>query len=316
MVVNTFRNLTARVTLGNRPFGGTAAYNAAFAGSLDEVRVLNRAVNAAEAAQEYAGGLSGTFAAPPPNEKIRLSIPPNAFGGPVRVFVSGNPLTNPLKTSPAAINTGLSLPPTGFTLVPGSLIEIVAQVNGQTFTDPLGSSVTVSLPYTDDDGNDLVDGTSPPLDVARLVVYTLEETPPRWVALPTTVDRTTRRVSGLTPHFSIFALFGTSGVGSGDDVSVFPVPWLPGSGGRFDSVTNCNGGLGLCFDKLSTQGTIRIFTITGEMVIELPFTAVNAGKIAWDGRNAARHQVASGVYFARINGFTSGTRIIKFAIER
>lgn len=312
----TFRDATKRVTLGNRPFGGTGTYNTPFAGFIDELRVLNRALTAAEAAQEYSGGLSGTFAAPPPNEDIQLSIPPNAFGGPVRVFVSNNPQTNPIKTAPAAIATGLSLPPTGFTLVPGSLIEIVAQVNGVAFTETLGSSVTVTLPYTDDDGNGLVDGTSPPLDATRLVLFTLEETPPRWVALPTTVDPATRRVSGLTPHFSLFALFGTTGVGSGDDVSVFPVPWKPGSGGSFDSVANCNGGRGLCFDKLAQQGTIRLYAISGELLIELPFAAVNAGKLAWDGRNAGGRQVASGVYFARINGFSSGTRIIKFAIER
>ncbi|MBI4346547.1 MAG: hypothetical protein HY553_06810, partial [Elusimicrobia bacterium] len=320
-----FRDGTKRVTIGNRPFGGTSSYNAAFAGSVDELRVLNRAINAAEAAAHYGSALAGTFAPPPPNQDLRLTIPPNAFSAPVRFHVSNNPQANPLRTAPPAIATALLSPPrneTGAvtTLIAGSIVEFVAEVNGVPFTADLGSPATVALPYADADANSLVDGTDPPINVGSLRVYLLEETPPRWVALaaPVAVDTVTRRVSGRTPHFSVFALFGTSGIGSADEVNVYPVPWRPGSGGRFDSVSpaNCNGGSGLCFDKLPTEGTIRIYTITGEQVVELGFQAANANKLAWDGKNAAGRMVASGVYFARVTGFAGASRILKFAIER
>ena len=178
------------------------------------------------------------------------------------------------------------------------------------FVGNLGSSATLSLPYADTGGLGLVDGTNPPIPASSLTVYTLDAAVTRWVLLPTIVDGINRRVSALTPHFSVFALFGTSGVGSTlAQVRLYPNPWKVGAGGRFDAPA-------LTFDNLPVQGFIRIFNLSGQRLIELPFSAINSGKLVWNGNNAYGRPAASGVYFADVQPDGQGRIVIKFAIER
>lgn len=312
----TSRQTGGRATIGSRPLSGTSSYNAGFNGLIDEVKVINRALSAAQVQAEYDAGRPGLFVPTTGNADVRLTIPPNAFSGAVQVYVSANPLENRLQVSPSHLNSGLTSPPTGQTLVPGSLLEIVTLVNGLPFTGTLGSSVTVSVSYPDADGNGLIDGTFPPVQASRLTMYTLKNQVPEWEALTTTVDTTNRRVLGSASHFSIFALFGPSGIGADlSGITVFPVPWKPGSKGKFDSAV-CNGRTGLCFTQLPQDGVLKIFSFGGELVIELPFTAVDAGTVVWDGRNHAGRNVASGVYFARVRATAGGASLLKFAIER
>lgn len=77
-------------------------------------------------------------------------------------------------------------------------------------------------------------------------------------------------------------------------------------------------GTGLIFDNLTSEGTIRIYTIPGDLVREISFSAADNGCKAWDGKNSAGRNVASGVYLAIIisPGVGGGTLIKKLAIER
>lgn len=301
-------------TIGNRPFGGTATFNAPFSGGIDELRVINKALSDAEVGQEYSASRPNLFVAAPPNDGIRLTIPANAFGGAVRFYITRSPQSNPIRTS-ANVGSALNSPPTGFAYVPDSVVEIVAQVNGLDFETTLGSSVTVTVPYPDADGNGLVDGTSPPLDASLVRMFTLNNSTFRWESLTTSVDRANRRASGLASHFSVFALFGTTGISTDLSVRVYPVPWKPGTPGSFDSGV-FGGRSGLIFDKLPAEGDIRIFTLTGELVVELKFDSTNAGTFVWDGKNSGGRNVASGVYFARVKAAGGGSAILKLAIER
>jgi len=297
------------ISIGNRQ-AAAAAYDKGFIGSIDSVRVQRRALTAAEALAEYQGSFVSTVTPPSPNDAILIGLAPNAFGAPATLFVSVDPLAHPITITPAVLNAGLSVIPTGHTLVPNSIIEIVPIVSGAAFTQNLGSSATISMPYADANGNNIIDNTNPPLAASAIKVYTLNTTVNRWELLPTYVDPASRRVITLTPHFSVFAMFAPTTVGTAlSQVRVYPIPWMPGTGARFDAA-------GVTFDRLPVSGTILILTLAGERVAELPFDGAAAGAIVWNGQTAGGRRAASGVYFARITATDGGTSLVKFAIER
>lgn len=300
-------NSGQRLSIGNR-LSAAGAYTLPFLGRMDSVRVLRRALNAAEVLSDYQGGFVSTVTPSAPNSAVLVGLPPNAFTSPVRIFISADPASHPIKIPYATLNAGLASLPSGMTLVPNSVVEVVPVVDGLPFTAALGSSATVSIPYTDADGNNLVDGSA--LTASGIRMYTLDTTVNRWDALSTSVDPSNRRATGLTPHFSVFALFAPSTVGSGlSGVRVYPVPWKPGSGGRFDAG-------GLTFDNLPASGRIHILTLAGEGVADLRFDGQAAGLVTWDGRTKHGRRAASGVYFAKIVSDAGGSMLVKFAIER
>lgn len=296
------------ITIGNRQSGVTA-YDRGFLGGIDAVRVQSRALNAAEALAEFEGSYVSTVTPPSPNNGIMIGLAPNAFGAPATISVSVDPLAHPITVTAAVLNEGLTVIPTGFTLVPNSLIEIVPIVSGTPFTQTLGSSASVSMPYVDANGDNIIDGSNPPLAASAIKVYTLNTTVNRWELLPTYVDPTTRRVTFFTPHFSVFAMFAPLTIGTSlAQVRVYPVPWKPGSNGRFDAA-------GVTFDRLPASGVVRILSLAGERVREFAFDGSSAGSVVWNGVTDGGQRAASGVYFARITG-GGGESIVKFAIER
>ena len=89
-------------------------------------------------------------------------------------------------------------------------------------------------------------------------------------------------------------------------VRVYPNPWKPGSGGLHDRAK-------IMFDNLPVTAVVRIYTVSGELVRELPETS--GGTTEWDGTSVYGGRAASGVYFAHIKS-GSKRKIVKFAIER
>ncbi|MFA6029304.1 MAG: LamG-like jellyroll fold domain-containing protein [Elusimicrobiota bacterium] len=294
-----------------------AGYDSPFNGLIDEVNLAGRAMTASEVAASWTASRSSELSLPWPNASTHLIIPPDTFGGPADIYASADPSAAPIQASAATVLSALSAPPTGQALIPGTLVELVASVGGLPLTGNFASTVTVSLPYTDDDGNGLIDNTIPPIPAAGLRMYTLDETVVRWTALPTSVDLANRRVLGQTPHFSVFAVFGPSGIRPNtDQVRVYPIPWQPGSAGRFDSASFL-GKSGIIFDNLPTEGAIKIFNLAAEFVADVPFSAANVGTVVWDGRNRAGRECASGVYFAYVKSSQGGSStVLKLVIER
>ncbi|MBI3551365.1 MAG: fibronectin type III domain-containing protein [Elusimicrobia bacterium] len=297
------------VSIGNRR-SGTLAYDLGFNGAVDELRLISGLYSAAQISQDYASSFASTVTLAGANARLQLLIPPNAFGGPATLYASADPINHPLKISVPELMLGLASPPTRQMLVPGMLVEIVPIVNGLQFTGPLGSSATIELTYTDADNDGLIDGVKPALAASTVRIYTLDTSVGQWIALPTTLDSANRRISAVTPHFSVFGGFGATTTGlTTTETRVYPVPWKIGSGGSFDA-------LKLTFDTLPAEGSIRIFTLAGQKVVDLPFVPANAGKIFWDGLNFNGNAAASGVYFALIKTANGATRVLKFAIER
>ncbi|MFA5140757.1 MAG: LamG-like jellyroll fold domain-containing protein [Elusimicrobiota bacterium] len=297
----------------------SSAYDKPLRGALDEVRVLNTPLSPAQVAASHVSYSASTMTLPAPNDGVRLVIPPDAFGAQAVILVSSNPVSNPISANPLVVANGLASPPTtGHIYIPGSVIEVVVNKGGFIFEDTLGSTVTLSVTYPDADGNTLVDGVSPPIPAANLRLWTLNMTGAlQWVELSScAVDLADRRVSAVTEHFSVFALFAPTGIRPDvNEVYVYPVPWKPGSGDKFDSATWL-GRSGLAFGNLSTDGHIRVFTLSGELVTDLQYGPTDQGTLVWNGKNTAGRNVASGVYFAYVKATDGSTQVLKFAIER
>jgi hypothetical protein len=69
------------------------------------------------------------------------------------------------------------------------------------------------------------------------------------------------------------------------------------------------------FRSLAANSTIRIYTITGELVQTLKHDGnINEGVVAWDLRNSDNLEVAPGLYIFHVDGPDVGTFIGKFAI--
>lgn len=89
---------------------------------------------------------------------------------------------------------------------------------------------------------------------------------------------------------------------------VYPVPYKPGSGGKYD-------GNGITFLGLDEGANIKIFNVAGEMVYEKSVQG-NSNFYLWNARNNSGSKIASGVYIYYITS-ESGQKIKgKIAIER
>ncbi|MBI3289378.1 MAG: hypothetical protein HYZ74_07655 [Elusimicrobia bacterium] len=297
------------ISIGNRQSGSTT-YDKGFQGRIDSVRILHRALSAAQALAEYQGNFVSTVTPASPNQNILIGLPPNAFSAPATMLVSADPVGHPISIPGATLNAGLSAVPTGFTLVANSIVEIVPIVAGAPFTSTLGSSATISFPYNDANRDNIIDGSNPPLAASAIQVYTLNTTINRWERLPSVLDAANTRVIAWTPHFSVFALFAPYSVGTSlSQVRAYPVPWKPGSRDRFDAA-------GVTFDQLPASGSLRILSLAGERVRQISFNGASAGTVIWDGLNDSGRRAASGVYFARVLADDGSTAVLKFAIER
>lgn len=177
-----------------------------------------------------------------------------------------------------------------------------------TFSQPL----TLTLTWPDADNNGVVDGTN--IREGKLKLYSLNTGSKVWEEVPNAArDFALNRITASVSHFSIYSILQLS-----YEAAVFPVPWKPGTGGQFDSPTGAYGcGPGITFDNLTAQAAISIYNYRGDLIRELRLTAADNGCKAWDGKNSAGRDVASGIYLAVIKTSPSGTRLIKkLAIER
>jgi hypothetical protein len=103
------------------------------------------------------------------------------------------------------------------------------------------------------------------------------------------------------------ATTSTDGAAAGPVLAV-PNPFRPGSGGVFDSA-------GITFRPVPAGAEIRVYTLAGVLVRKLSGVAAD-GSLAWDGRNDAGKDVASGVYQAVVSPSTGAVSRLKVVIIR
>ena len=96
--------------------------------------------------------------------------------------------------------------------------------------------------------------------------------------------------------------------GENKKISVYPVPYKPQSGGKYDAE-------GITFLGVTNGDNIKIFNVAGEKVFE-ETVSITGNLFVWNGENNAGKEVASGIYFYYIKT-TDGRKFKgKLAIER
>ena len=156
------------------------------------------------------------------------------------------------------------------------------------------------LSYRDDDGDGFVDGTTARAEALQMFSAAGAAGP--WKRdVASSVDAGRKTVTGLTPHFSFFALF----VPCAADLSavrVYPVPYKPNGSNADEGVPFRAGDpkSGIIFDNLPDAVEIKIYALTGRLVARFS-SASSSGKLQWDVKNEAGRDVASGLYFAVVS---------------
>jgi hypothetical protein len=206
------------------------------------------------------------------------------------------PLTGQTTALIAIANSRLS---SGMYGQASSVTEFILAADNDRSTATLTNQVTVKIPYTNNDHPDFVDG-SPTTRVDSLQLYWLNEATGRWQLVSGSgVDRTNKVVTGLVNHLSIFAAFGGGAASDLSSVRVYPNPYRPNGGNSDQGVPYSPGNpaTGIIFDHLPQTVTIKIYTVTGQLVTELQ-SSDGSGMMHWDARNGSGRDVASGGYLA------------------
>ncbi|MBU2529557.1 MAG: Ig-like domain-containing protein, partial [Elusimicrobia bacterium] len=153
--------------------------------------------------------------------------------------------------------------------------------SGNPLTTDFSSEVTITIPYSETNG--IINNTSPPVRESSLSVYYLNEKNNLWVRLPdSTVNATNNTVTATVPHFSVFAVLGSSEFDL-SNAYAYPVPF------RFPADN------AIVFTNLSSYAKIKIWTISGELVKEIEHIDGNPWE-SWDVQTDEGNILASGVY--------------------
>jgi hypothetical protein len=150
------------------------------------------------------------------------------------------------------------------------------------------STYKITMPYKDADNNGVVDTIFPPVRVDSLRLYYLDAPHKLWVRVPEgKIDKASHSLTTNLAFFGVFALLGAPDT----DLSqayAYPVPFKPSEGHKVITFTN-----------LASECTIKIFTISGELVKTIVH---NDGLYTheWDVKNEDGKNVASGVYIYSI----------------
>lgn len=217
------------------------------------------------------------------DRRVRVAVPANAYSQDFFLTLS----TDSALPEVAAANSRLPAMPGAPEFV--STIRVRPYDSAGNTVQP-NSSCLVTLPYPDDDGNGVIDGSVSKLKAPNLAVWHLNELSGLWVKQTgAALDTAARTVSQPVSHFSSYALLALPDYDL-DPVYAYPVPFRPNAGNaaRYGTWSDL-----ITFTNLPILGKIRIYTITGELVREL---AVTPPSMKWDLKNKDGQLVASGVY--------------------
>ena len=130
------------------------------------------------------------------------------------------------------------------------------------------------------------------LEVSSLTIVRLDDASGDWIhaGLDQVIDESSNRVIATLDQAGTYALAELKPYGSSlDDLRIYPNPWMPND-------NNANTGTeatGIVFDNLTLNTSIKIYTISGQLVKE---ESIQESSWSWDGRNSAGNPVFSGVY--------------------
>ncbi len=210
-----------------------------------------------------------------PSGNVDVAIPANTFASNVTLTITAAIL-------PAADRSSVKLSGIGI------------QITNSLGLQP-SRNVTITVNYRP---SDIVG-----LDESSLVLARYDSANSIWVPLPSVVHTDVHQIVATTNHFSVFGVVQLVAAGNLSAVKVYPNPFKPRKHTQ-----------GMTIDNLTATADIKIFSVTGELVRKLSYTAQN-GMAVWDGKNDSGSEVASGVYIAFIDS-PSGKKKIKIVVER
>ncbi|MEW5692277.1 MAG: T9SS type A sorting domain-containing protein [Candidatus Hydrogenedentota bacterium] len=183
--------------------------------------------------------------------------------------------------------------------------------SGQTqFT---AGNVEFNISYQDQDLDGIVDGTT--LREDDLKIYRLSNTDSKWYEISSQVDKTNKRVNGLTSQFSVFAVGAIPVASNLANVIVYPNPFRPNDGNWQTGVDyNGSAGSGIYITNLMASTEVEVYNVSGQKVYDF-VTSANTGTVQWDAKDKNGRYLPSGVYIMLLK--KGGDRkIVKFAIIR
>ena len=185
----------------------------------------------------------------------------------------------------------------GFDKLPVTIAEIDLINEQETALKQFEKFITITIGYSDSDNNGFIDSLTGNhsenlgIKVDSLAIWHLNEQKGAWMKLPSTIDKIRKVVTAKTKQLSVFALIGVLNY-STVDTKVYPVPWIPEDGKQLTGTIQD----GIRFINLPVEGEILVYTLTGELVVNLDFDASSNGEKVWYGKNQDEQEVASGVY--------------------
>ena len=157
--------------------------------------------------------------------------------------------------------------------------------------------------------------------VTDLKLYTLNEQAGRWEEISGSgYDASTGEIKGTLSHLSFYAFFpDTTKLVAAElsGVMIFPNPFVPNDGvdenGRWAVAGDFT--TGIVIDNLTDDVLIRIFTITGKIVLEQ--RVQNAGRTQWNVTNKVGDKLASGIYLIHVKDMKGrGEAVRKVAVVK
>lgn len=227
-----------------------------------------------------------------------ITLAPHALPSDGYIVINTDPVHKPDHVNPSVIaeanaKMAASL---GSLQTPVAIREINAyDLSGNSIEIARSAPASIAVKY-EADSKGYVTSSFSPIRSSTLELWTLDEQKRLWVKVPGAFnDPAAKIVIASIPHFSVYALIG------GNDTNVsavyaFPVPWKPRSS---DTAHYGNLSGGITFTSLPTQGTIRIYTLLGELVTSIDIPA-GSTTVSWLGTNGRGENVASGVYLWKI----------------
>ena len=136
----------------------------------------------------------------------------------------------------------------------------------------------------------------------QLTLMRLDPGSGRCVPVKTTVDTNGHTIMSEINHLSQFQIVPVAASLTANQTVVFPNPFYPSQGNGY-----------VTFSQMPNGSRVRIFTMRGEVVADM--TANASGIATWGGTNKQSRSVASGVYFAVVEG--NGTKkVLKVVVLR
>lgn len=220
-----------------------------------------------------------TYTFGPEDGRGKLLVPPGALTQDYLLYSSTSPASKPLRVSPSVITEArakLNQSVSPYTRPAQEQVwELYLQEeDGRRVSAPFQKPGTLTLPYKDDNNDDLLDGAVTPVRVKTLSIWWLDEDHSLWVRIPTSVVNTSSKtVTAKVGHLSVFAVMGTADYDP-SAAFAFPVPWRP-AGPKAGVGAGNTGNLseGITFTNMPDIATIRIYTLTGSLVREIRHTS-------------------------------------------